>query len=171
MSEVIAKIDKQLSQIDFAFSQKPIVIGGMAMEYYDIRKSGADIDLVICDYDYQKLSQLYPEKRKDLYGDLGVVIYPLEIWRSIALLDYDFFKSDAIDCEKVKIVSLDKLLFMRVCAMDVEKYMKDLKLMKEYYYANFRNSDFLAEAERHIPSYDKFHGAVFGGKYEDNPVE
>ena len=97
MNEVIAKIDEQLLQINFAFSQKPIVIGGMAMEYYDMRKSGADIDLIICDYDYQKLSQLYPEKRKDIYGDLGIVIELFEIWRSIALLDYDFYKSEAVE--------------------------------------------------------------------------
>ena len=167
MSEVITKISEQLLQVDFAFSQKPIVIGGMAMEYYGIRRSGADIDLVICDYDYQKLSQLYPEKSKDIYGDLGVIIEPLEIWRSIALLDYDFYKSEAIEYEKVIIVSLDKLLLMRVCAMEIDKYMQDLNLMKEYYYNNFRNKDFLHEAEQHIPSYNKFDGVIVGGKYED----
>ena len=67
------------------------------MEYYDIRKSGKDIDFVITDKDYQKLAEEYPEKRKDLYGDLGVTINEFEIWRSIAHLDYDFFKKDAVD--------------------------------------------------------------------------
>jgi len=167
MSEVIATISERLLQVDFVFSQKPIVIGGMAMEYYGMRKSGEDIDLVICDHDYQKLSQLYPEKRKDIYGDLGIIIEPFEIWRSIALLDYDFYKPESIEYEKVVIVSLDKLLLMRVCSMEVEKYMHDLDLMKEYYYENFRNKDFLTEAEQHIPSYDKFNGVIFGGKYED----
>ena len=38
MSGMIAKIDKQLSQMDFTFSQKPIVIGGMAMESHDYEK-------------------------------------------------------------------------------------------------------------------------------------
>lgn len=92
-----------------------------------------DIDLLICDVDYQKLACLFPEKRKDIYGDLGLVIEPFEIWRSIALLDYDFYKSGGVNCDLIKMVSLDRLLFMRVCAMEAEKYMEDLKLMKEYY--------------------------------------
>jgi virulence-associated protein VapD len=168
MNEVISKISNQLARVDFTFSQKPIVIGGMAMEYYGMRKAGADIDFVICDYDYQKLSQQYPEKRKDIYGDLGVIIEPFEIWRSIALLDYNFYRFEAVDYEKVKMVSLDRLLIMRVFAMDIEKYMDDLKLMKEYYYSNFRNSGFLVESEQHIPSYKKFNGVIFGGNYEDS---
>jgi len=167
MNEVIDKINGQLLQVDFEISQKPIIIGGMAMEYYGLRKSGIDIDIVICDSDYQKLSLLYPEKRKDIYGDLGIIIEPFEIWRSIALLDYDFYAPEAIEYDRVKMVSIDKLLFMRVFAMDVEKYMQDLKLMVDYYYKNFRNKEFLLEAEQHIPSYNKFNGVIFGGKYED----
>jgi hypothetical protein len=147
MDDVIRGINEQLSVVDFVFSQKPIVIGGTAMEYYGMRKAGADIDLIICDYDYQKLAQMYPEKRKDIYGDLGVVIEPFEIWRSIALLDYDFYGSEAIDYEKVKMVSLDRLLVMRVCAMEVKKYMDDLKLMKKYYCEKFGNRSYLSEAE------------------------
>ena len=168
MNEVIEKINRQLLQVDFEFSQKPIIVGGMAMEYYGVRKSGIDIDIVICNCDYQKLSLLYPEKRKDIYGDLGVVIEPFEIWRSIALLDYGFYKLQAIEYEKICMVSLDRLLLMRVCAMDVEKYMHDLKLIEEYYYENYRNKEYLTEAEQHITSYDKFNGVIFGGKYEDN---
>ena len=167
MNEVIEKISGQLIKVGFNFSQKPIIIGGMAMEYYGIRKSGLDIDAVICDSDYQELSQRYPDKRKDIYGDMGIVIEPFEIWRSIALLDYDFYAPEAIEYDCFKMVSIDKLLFMRVFAMDVEKYMQDLKLMVDYYYKNFRNKEFLLEAEQHIPSYNKFNGVIFGGKYED----
>ena len=168
MNEVIEKTNEQLLCIDFKFSQKPIIIGGMAMEYYGLRKSGIDIDVVICDSDYQKLSQLYPEKRKDIYGDLGVIIEPFEIWRSIALLDYDFYKSEAVEHENVKMVSLDRLLLMRGFALEVEKYLKDFNLIIEHYYENFRNKEYLSDAKQHIPSYNKFNGVIFGGKYEDD---
>ena len=171
MNEVILKITIQLQQIDFVFSQKPIVIGGMAMEYYNIRKAGDDIDLVVCDADYQRLSQLYPDNRKDIYGDLGVVIEPFEIWRSISLLDYDFYKAGAIESEKLKMLSLDKLFLTRIFAMEIEKYMNDLELMREYCYANFRNMSFLAESAQHISSYEKFNGVIFGGKYEDDVIQ
>jgi|LSQX01.2.fsa_nt_gb ribosomal protein S18 acetylase RimI-like enzyme len=167
MSEIIERVCGKLSAINYVFEKPPIIIGGMAMEYYGIRKSGADIDLVICDADYQNLAQAHSEKRKDIYGDFGVVIEPFEIWRSIALLDFDFFSKDAIDFGDIKMVSIDRLLFSRVSAMEVQKYLDDLILIKEYYYKNYRNKDFLQEAETHIPSYEKTGGIVWGGNYQD----
>lgn len=157
----------RLEESGIHFTTKPLIIGGKAMEYYGIRKAGADIDLVITDEDYQTLARQYPEKRKDLYGDLGILIHEFEIWRSIALLDYEFLSQDAEDCGSVLVVSLDRLLLMRVCAMEVEKYRKDLELMKEYYYDTFRNQEYLRNAEIHMPSYIKNHGVVIGGRYEE----
>ncbi len=167
MHQAIEKIESRLSDNHLVFSRNPIVIGGMAMEYYGMRKSGADIDLVISNEDYLTLAQRYPEKRKDIWGDLGVVIDEFEIWRSIALLDYDFFLKDAVEEGSLLVVSLDRLLFMRVCAMEVEKYKKDLIRMKDYYYEHFRNQEFLHEADTHVASYGKSGGIVFGGKYMD----
>jgi len=167
MSQVIDLLEKKLQLNDLHFSRKPILIGGMAMEYYGMRKSGADIDLVISDEDYQALAMKNPDKRKDIWGDLGIVIDSFEIWRSIALLDYDFYLKDAIDEGSAFVVSLDRLLFMRVIAMDVNKYMNDLIMMKEYYYKNFRNQGFLQETDIHKSSYKKNNGIVFGGKYID----
>ena len=165
--EMLEKLHDEMKKEALCFGQKPILIGGMAMEYYGIRKAGRDIDLVIADSDYKLLAEKFPNSRKDLWGDLGVVIGKFEIWRSIALLDYDFYVKDAVDEGDALIVSLDRLLFMRVIAMEVEKYMKDLNLMKDFYYENFRNNEFLREAETHATSYQKNKGAVFGGKYAD----
>lgn len=167
MNDVIMRIDQRLKDNNLAFTKQPIVIGGMAMEYYGMRKSGADIDLVISNGDYHALVEEYPDQRKDIWGDLGVVIGEFEIWRSIALLDYDFFRKDAVLEGNLLVVSLDRLLFMRVCAMGVEKYMKDLVTMKEYYFAHFRNRDFLREAETHMSSYHQSDGIIWGGKYID----
>lgn len=165
MSDVILLLEEKLKANDLHFEKKPILIGGMAMEYYDMRKSGADIDLLICDKDYQVLANKNPDNRKDIWGDLGVVIDSFEIWRSIALLDYDFYLKDAIDEGVAYVVSLDRLLFMRVIAMDVKKYMNDLMLMKEYYFKNFSNKDFLQEAEKNKQFYEHNNGIIFGGKY------
>lgn len=167
MNQVIEKVESRLKDNSLFFTERPIVIGGMAMEYYGMRKSGADIDLVISNEDYLAITEKYPDKRKDIYGDLGVVISEFEIWRSIALLDYDFFLKDAVDEGNILVVSLDRLLLMRVCAMEVEKYRKDLITMKEYYYEHFRNQGFLNEAETHITSYEKSGGIIFGAKYID----
>ena len=167
MQEVVQRIREQWGEEPWLFTRKPIVIGGMAMEYYGMRKAGADVDLLICDADYQALAGRYPQQRKDLYGDLGVVIGLFEIWRSIALLDYDFFIKDAVDEGDVLIVSVDRLLWMRVCAMEVEKYRKDLELMKAYYYRMYTNPAYHREMKTHEVSYQKLNGAVFGGNYQD----
>lgn len=145
MNKVIKEVYEKLNNIPLSFLKKPIVIGGVAMEYYGMRMAGADIDLIISDEDYYVLSEKYPDNKKDLYGDLGFVINEFEIWRSIALIDYDFFLKDAVDEGNVLVVSIDRLLWMRVCAMEVEKYKKDLDLMKEYYYGHFRNECYLQE--------------------------
>lgn len=168
MGDIVSKVNEAILQSDLRFSEKPLLIGGQAMEYYDIRKSGKDIDFVITDRDYQSLAEKYPDKRKDLYGDLGVTIDEFEIWRSIAHLDYDFFRKDAIDEGLLLVISIDRLLWTRVCAMDVEKYRDDLKLMREYYYKKYTNQKYHQEAMQHENSYRKMNGVVFGGMYEDD---
>lgn len=165
MSEVINILERQLESSGLQFTKKPILIGGMAMEYYGIRKSGADIDLVICDEDYQTLAFKYPDKRKDIWGDLGVVIDSFEIWRCIMLLDYDFYIKDAIEKGIAYVVSLDRLLLMRVFAMNNPKYMNDLNRMKDYYCKTFQNLDYIKYAEEHISSYKNAGGIVWGGRY------
>ncbi|MFW6678603.1 hypothetical protein ACOAOT_13165 [Lacrimispora sp. AGF001] len=145
MNQVIIEVNESLNEIPLSFIKKPIIIGGMAMEYYGMRKAGRDIDLIISQDDYRVLSKKYPDNKKDIYGDLGFIINKFEIWRSIALIDYDFFLKDAVDEGNVLVVSLDRLLWMRVCAMEVEKYKMDLDLMKEYYYGHFRNQYYLQE--------------------------
>ncbi len=168
MNQVIEQVESGLNDHGLTFIKKPIIIGGMAMEYYGMRKSGADIDLVISNKDYLALSGTHPDKRKDIYGDLGLVIGKFEIWRSIALLDRDFFLKDAIDEGSLFVVSLDRLLLMRVYALEVEKYKQDLMMMKEYYDQHFRNQDFFREAQIHIRSYDKSGGIIWSGQYIDS---
>lgn len=160
MESCITYINNRIKETGLVFTSKPLLIGGRAMEYYDIRKSGNDIDLVITDEDYQNLAMLYSDKKRDLYGDLGVTIEEFEIWRSIAHIDYDFFKKEAIEEEQFMVVSLDRLLWTRVCAMDVEKYRNDLRLMREYYYKLYTNQDFHQQAlnkEKSLASSSKKH--------------
>lgn len=121
----------------------------MAKEYYGIRPSGADIDLVICDEDYQMFAQKYPVNRKDVWGNLGVVLSPFEIWRCIMLLDYNFYLEGAIDEGVAFVISLDRLLLTCALAMNVEKYMSDLKLVKDYYHQKFMNPSFCKYMEEH----------------------
>ena len=160
-------IDQALSlhEYDFNFETKPLIIGGLAMEFYGLRKRGADIDLVITNKDYLKLSGQYPQNKKDIWGDLGVVIESFEIWRSIALLDYNFYAEGAAEFSDYKVVSFDKLFFMRSLALHVEKYKNDFDLMKQYL-LNQQQPDFKNYADKHIDSYKSSPGGViFNDKY------
>jgi len=175
MNDVVKIINEKLLLHDLKFSKTPLVIGGMAMEYYGIRSAGADIDLIIHDSDYQLLADKFPAKRKDIWGDLGIVIDPFEIWRSIMLFDYDFFSQDAISHDGILIMSLEKLLFSRACATGIKteqtkhKYKIDLELIEKHYYEKYTNKEFTVSAELNFAAYNENGGIIYGGNYQNAP--
>ncbi|HEY3341495.1 MAG TPA: hypothetical protein VGK81_05735 [Anaerolineae bacterium] len=118
-----------LTKLNYTFRAKPLLIGGMAMEYYGLRKAGTDIDLVVIREDYTALAQSYPDRLKDLWGDLGVCPYEFEIWTSIMLFEYADLAMDAIDAGDYLVISLEKLLFLKTLGMQVEKYHNDMELI------------------------------------------
>ena len=99
------------------------------MEYYNLRKSGADIDLVISIEDHNLLKKQYPDHIKDLYGDIGICEYGFEIWNHICRFDYEYLKVGAIDDESILIISLEQLLFLKTLAIKQEKYYQDVLLL------------------------------------------
>src|SRR5215831_9230176 len=103
----------ELTKLQRTFSEKPLVIGGRAMEYYGLRKSGDDIDLVVPADDVAALIQRFPDRVKDLDGDLGVCPYEFEIWKTVCLFDYDSLRTGATDLGDALMISLEKLLFMK----------------------------------------------------------
>jgi hypothetical protein len=115
--------------LDYRFQDKPLLIGGKAMEYYGLRKAGADIDLVISESDHANLRHQYPHHIKDLYGDLGVCEFEFEIWNQICRYRYDELKVGAIEEPSVLIISLDRLLFLKTLAIKEEKYYRDVLLL------------------------------------------
>ena len=127
----VDKLGIDLQRLDFLFESKPLLIGGKAMEYYQIRESGKDIDFVITEDDYERLSYKYPNNIKEIWGDFGVCKEDFEIWKSICLFEYDFLAEDAIETEDFLIISFEKLMFLKVLAMRQPKYLRDLELMRD----------------------------------------
>lgn len=121
------KID--FEKLNYKFKHKPLLIGGMAMEYYGLRKAGADIDFVIHPDDHRLLLEQYPNNVKDLWGDIGICEFEFEIWNQICTFDYEYLKTDAIEEENYIVISLEKLLFLKSLAMEIPKYHKDLELV------------------------------------------
>ena len=50
-------LDIPLDTLAYPFREKPLLIGGKAMEYYGLRKAGDDIDLVISVADHTRLAK------------------------------------------------------------------------------------------------------------------
>jgi hypothetical protein len=122
-------MDIPLNKLNYSFSKKPLLIGGKAMEYYGLRKAGADIDFIATEEDVIKLIKQYPDKVKDLWGDLGVCPFEFEIWDTICFFSYGDLKKDAIEQKDYLIISLEKLLFMKTLGIKKEKYFKDTQLI------------------------------------------
>ena len=121
----------ELDRLEYSFLNKPLLIGGRAKEYYNIRKSGKDIDLVVSSSDFQNLSELFPENKKEIYGDLGVCPMDFEIWKTIRGYDYEFLSKQSIELEDMKIINLEVLLFLTAQAASIDKYKKDSELILE----------------------------------------
>jgi hypothetical protein len=118
-----------LEKLDFQFTSKPLLVGGKAMEYYNLRPAGKDIDFIITHADYDRLAQQYPDNLKEIWGDLGVCVYEFEIWQTICLFDYAFLSAGAIDAGEYLVISLEKLLFLKALGMEIPKYHADLEML------------------------------------------
>lgn len=126
---IINGLNIPLETLAYQFQDKPLLIGGMAMEYYGLRKTGADIDLVISSDDHARLKQQYPHHVKDLHGDIGICEFEFEIWNQICRYDYEELKVGAIEEPSLLIISLEQLLFLKTLAIKEEKYYQDVLLL------------------------------------------
>ena len=122
-------MDIPLEKLDYHFQDKPLLIGGKAMEYYGLRKSVDDIDFVISLRDHANLKRQYPDHIKDLYGDIGICEFEFEIWNQICRYDYEELKVGAIEEDALLVISLERLLFLKTLAIKEEKYYRDVLLI------------------------------------------
>lgn len=125
----MSKLSLDLTKLNYKFIKKPLLVGGMAMEYYGLRKSGNDIDFIAFESDVINLIKMYPERVKDLWKDLGVCPFEFEIWRTICYYKYEDLLTDAIEEDSYFVISKKNLLLMKALAMKKEKYLEDTKLI------------------------------------------
>jgi len=130
-SKDVKDLDININVLGYGFENKPILIGGKALEYYGVRNSDNDYDFVIAEDDYNRLRYKYPDNTKDVSGDLGVCVKDFELWKSICMLDYEFFLEGAIEEDEFYVVSFDRLMFMKVLSISSDKSKQDLELMRD----------------------------------------
>jgi hypothetical protein len=135
------KIPNIEDELNFKFDKKPLLIGGLAMEFYKLRKAGNDVDFVLDKNDHNRLKSYLDKKGMiylkgsntsgfkdipefvDLYGDHGLLIHEYEFWNNILLFDYDFLAVNAVEKNNCIIISMAKLLFLKALAMNEPKYL------------------------------------------------
>lgn len=158
------------SKIGIVFQDKPLIVGGLAMEYHGVRKHGDDIDFIVSNRDYKTLRSKYPHDRKDMWGDFGIKANGFEMFRSIYRFDYDHYCLGSIEFTRYKIVSLDMLFRMKVFAMDAdEKHQKDVQLLKQQYEKLFQNKTYKAYLDAHVDRYLAVPGGtILNGDYDDD---
>jgi hypothetical protein len=169
-NDPLAIID--LNKIDITFNDKPIVIGGMAMEYYGLRKHGDDIDFIVSNCDYLKLETRYRNYRKDIWGDFGVKVNGYDMFRSIWKLDYNYYNNGSKEFDQYKIVSIDILFRMQVFALgsDInvykDKHKDDLELLKNYFLKTYQNEEWVDYMDKNSDRYIKAeNGLIINGDY------
>jgi hypothetical protein len=158
-----------IQNLGFEFLDKPVIVGGLAMEYYGLRKHGDDIDFIVTDRDYQRLKVRFPENRKDVWGDFGILVHGFELFRSIYKFDHAHYSQGAVELTNYKIIGIDMLFRMKVFALGVAaKHDKDVELLKEYY-KQFQNPEYQSYLDRHVERYvTSENGIFFGIAYDDN---
>jgi hypothetical protein len=157
-----------IQRLDYEFLDKPVIVGGLAMEYYGLRKHGDDIDFIVSDRDYQRLKAKYPDNRKDVWGDFGFLVHGFELFRSIFKFDHAHYSQGAIELTHYRVVAIDMLFRMKVFALGVAaKHDRDVGLLKDYY-QRFQIPKYREYMDRHIDRYvSSKDGIFFGIHYDD----
>ena len=168
MDELELEETINISKLGYEFLDKPVIVGGLAMEYYGLRKHGDDIDFIVTDRDYQRLKVRFPDHRKDVWGDFGILVHGFEMFRSIYKFDHAHYSMGAIALTNYKIIHIDMLFRMKVFAMGVaQKHDCDVQLLKAYY-QQFQNPVYRDYLDRHIDRYLSSENGIFLGiNYDD----
>ncbi len=151
--QIDALVSGELDRLDIALSAKPLVFGGLAMEHYGLREHGHDIDLLIGADDLAALWARFPEARKDMWGDLGLLVDGVEMFRSVYRLDAGFFGVGAVEYAHCRVMSADRLLLMKWFAQGgTPKNDRDLELIKGYFFRS-QNPAWEAYMQGRVPRY------------------
>jgi hypothetical protein len=168
MNELELETIIDIQRLGYEFLDRPVLVGGLAMEYYGLRKHGDDIDFIVSERDYQRLKVKFPENRKDVWGDFGILVHGFELFRSIYKFDHAYYSQGAIELTNYRVVHIDMLFRMKVFAIGVaEKHDCDIRLLKEYY-QRFQNPDYRSYLDRHLDRYTSSETGIYTGiRYDD----
>ena len=136
------KIKKGLSLTKYKFEKKPLVVGGLAMEYYGIRKTGHDYDYMVSKKDWKQLKKIHPKKinlfggktEKEVDATINLKKEKVDLISTLYQHNYNDLAKGAINKDNYKIISLEKLLYIKTIDAvfkNTSKSKRDQKLIIE----------------------------------------
>ena len=135
---VIKKALHGLSLTRNKFIYKPLIVGGLAMEYHGIRATGHDYDYVVSPSDWTLLKEQYIDNinlfggktETDVDATINLNEIHVDLISTLFMYNYDELKKDSIEYESVHVISLEKLLFLKTLGAvynDHQKSKEDQK--------------------------------------------
>lgn len=153
VDQIDSLVAASLRRLGVTLHTKPVIFGGLAMEYYGLRAHGDDIDLLVSPEDLAMLWARYPDRRKDMWGDLGLLVDGVEMFRSVYRLDAEYLGEGATELAHCRVISADRLLMMKWLAQgSTEKNDRDLDLLKGWFLRN-QNPQWEAYMQGRVPHY------------------
>ena len=139
MSIIEKKILKGLELTNYNFKKPPLVVGGLAMEYYNIRKTGHDFDFVVSPIDWKELKKIYPNKinlfggknEKDIDATINLDDVHVDLISTLFQFNYNFLSKEAINYKDYKIISIYKLLMLKTLGAVYNEHSKSIKDQKK----------------------------------------
>ena len=132
------KILKGIKLTKYKFDKKPLVVGGLAMEYYGIRKTGHDYDYMVSKTDWKKLKKIHPKKinlfggktEKEIDATINLKKEKVDLISTLYQHNYNHLSKGSINFDNYKIISLEKLLFLKTIDAVWKKTKKSINDQK-----------------------------------------
>jgi acyl-CoA synthetase (AMP-forming)/AMP-acid ligase II len=125
-------MDIEICKVPYKFLDNPLVIGGKAMEYYGLRKSGDDIDLILSERDFEALEKQMPQNAGQMDIDHCIRYRNFEMWKTIRNFGYEFYSKQAIPQNGFSVISVERLVWLKALYIKEEKSIRDLGFISDY---------------------------------------
>lgn len=139
MSIIENKILKGLKLTKYKFKKPPLVVGGLAMEYYNIRKTKHDYDYIVSPADWKVLKKIHPDKinlfggktEKDIDATINLKKVNVDLISTLYQFNYNYLSKDAINKDGYKIITIEKLLMLKTLSAIYTNNSKSIKDQKK----------------------------------------
>jgi hypothetical protein len=143
--DIYELIMKGINLSNYKFKEKPLVVGGLALQFYGIREAGHDFDYVVSSEDWKILKTLHPnninlfggktEQDVDATINLENMNEHIDLISTLYQFNHDYLQQSSIEYIEFRIISLPMLLMVKTLAAinnNDEKSKRDQQLIVDF---------------------------------------